>query len=125
MANDSPFVEEVMHRFSQVTSASVRKMFGGHGIFHNGLMFALIADNELYLKADADTKPWFIEAGLSPFSYQKADGKVFNMSYYQCSEFFFEDEDETRLWTQRAIHAANRAPPKKKKSPRKKNLKPS
>ena len=123
MANDSPFVEEVMHRFSQVTSVNERKMFGGHGVFHNGLMIALIADNELYLKADAQSQHWFIEVELSPFSYQKADGKIFSMSYYQCSEFFFEDEDETRLWTHRAIDAANRAPPKKKKSPSKKTVK--
>lgn len=125
MANDDSFIDEVIDRFSLTDSVSARRMFGGHGIFHNGLMIALIADNELYLKADKLSEHWFIEAQLPAFSYQKSGGKIFKMSYYLASESFFEDEEETRLWTSRAIEAAVRAPRKAKKSRSKKTTKSS
>ena len=119
MPSDEQFVTEVIDRFCVVDSVSSRKMFGGHGIFHHGLMIALIADNELYLKADKASEHWFKEQGLEAFSYQKAGGKVFKMSYFQVSESFFEDDEETRVWMQRAIDAAQRAPRKPKRTSKK------
>ena len=116
MASDNSFVDEVIDRLSLLGKFTARKMFGGHGVFHNGIMIALIADNELYLKADQHSNHWFDEADLPAFTYQKADGKVFKMSYYLASESFFEDDEDTRLWTQRAIDAALRAPRKTKKT---------
>ena len=104
------FVEEVLHRLEQTGEVSSRRMFGGVGIFHAGLMFALIADNELYLKADQKSVHFFEQADCPPFSYSKANGKVFKMSYYLAPESFFEELDETILWSKRAQDAALRAP---------------
>ena len=114
MKVDSPFVNEVLDRLQEVGPATARRMFGGYGIFLDGLMFALIADNELYLKADKQSSHFFEEQALPPFSYTKSEGKVFKMSYYLAPESFFEEIDDTRLWTTRAIEAARRAPRKKK-----------
>ena len=110
MTTTQSFVDEILDRLQQTGDVSCRKMFGGHGLFHNGLMFAIIADNELYLKADPLSVHFFNDAGLSAFSYSKANGKVFQMSYYQAPESFFEDNDETLLWTQRAREDALRVP---------------
>ncbi len=117
MSNGNEFVDETIDRLQLIGPARARRMFGGHGIFLDGRMFALIADNELYLKADADSQHWFEAEGLPRFSYRKADGKEFSMSYYLAPESFFEDNDDTRLWAQRAFDAALRAPaPKRRKS---------
>ena len=48
----SEYVEYLKEVFSEFGSVEPRRMFGGYGIFHKGLMFALVADNALYLKAD-------------------------------------------------------------------------
>lgn len=114
MATENPFVEEVLDRFRTTTSATSRKMFGGYGIFYDGKMFALIADNELYLKADPQSISYFEALNLPPFSYQKKQGKTFKMSYYQAPESFFEEPEETREWTNRALDAARRAASTKK-----------
>lgn len=118
MTVENSFVTEVMGLFAQTGDVSSRKMFGGVGIFHGGLMFALIADNELYLKADKHNVHLFEQADFSPFSYKKANGKIFQMSYYLAPESFYEDADETQRWTELAQQAANRAPRK----PTKKNI---
>lgn len=115
MPPDNPFVEEVLDRFHTTTTATSRKMFGGHGIFHDGVMFALIADNELYLKADSQSQHYFEAISLPPFTYQKKAGKRYTMSYYQAPESFFEEPDETAVWTQRALDAARRAASSTKK----------
>jgi len=38
------YLKEVLELFGPITA---RKMFGGYGIYHNGLMFALVADDTL------------------------------------------------------------------------------
>ena len=87
-------------------------MFGGHGIFCDGVMFALIADDVLYLKIDDETKPAFREAGSEPFMYEKA-GKQIEMSYMTVPGDAEEDIDNLGSWAHMAVAAANRANAKK------------
>jgi hypothetical protein len=58
------------------TVARLRRMFNGQGIFCDGVMFALVADDTLYLKGDDDMKPAFLDAGSSPFTYEKVRGEI-------------------------------------------------
>jgi DNA transformation protein len=58
-----------------------RRMFGGFGIFHQELMFALIAGGSLYLKADDETRELFATEGSTAFSYYKKE-KEYRLSYY-------------------------------------------
>ncbi len=62
------YLIELMQDFGVVTS---RAMFGGFGLYHDGLMFALVADSELYLKVDELSKAKFLEKGMPAFSYSK------------------------------------------------------
>ena len=79
-------------------------------------MFALIADNELYLKADDQNRGLFEQAGVEMFSYRQPSGKVFNMSYYCAPEAFYEERDDATCWTTIVCEAALRAPLKVKRS---------
>lgn len=111
----SEFVENLHEVFEQFGPIRTRRMFGGHGIYHGDLMFGLVADEELYLKADADSAHWFEAEGLGQFEYNKS-GKVVLMSYYQAPEKIFDDPQAARLWAERAYHAALRSgTPKRKK----------
>ena len=104
----SQFVEylhEVFQDFGPLTS---RKMFGGHGLYHQGLMFGLIADDTLYLKADKDSSAEFEALGLMPFQYQKGD-KIVSMSYYQAPESIYDDPEQASAWASLAYKTALRA----------------
>jgi len=92
-----------------------RRMFGGYGIFHQGLMFALIADGNLYLKADDDNRASFEAENCERFSYYQ-QGREYRLSYYTAPENFFEDPAACRQWARSAFDAALRNPPKKRKS---------
>lgn len=91
----------------------LRRMFGGHGIFCDGVMFALIADETLYLKVDSETKAAFRDAGSVPFTYDKGSKSV-EMSYVTVPDDAAEDIDALRPWAHMALAAANRAQAKKK-----------
>ena len=83
-------------------------MFGGHGVFHEGLMFALVADDVLYLKADDASVDAFHRLGLGPFVDDKA-GELMAMSYYLAPESILDDPEEARAWAALAFEAALRA----------------
>jgi len=104
----SEFVEylaEVFESFGEIRS---RRMFGGYGIYHDELMFGLVAGDVLYLKADGRSAPSFIERGLTAFEYVK-QGRPTQLSYYQAPEEIFDDPDEARVWATRAFEAALRS----------------
>ena len=90
-------------------------MFGGHGIFLEGLMFALIADRTLYLKADKQSENEFRSRELEAFTYNKK-GKKYSMSYYQAPEETMEDAEEMNVWANKAYAAALRAAARKRKT---------
>lgn len=101
------FVNYVKETFAHFGPIQSRKMFGGYGIFHQGLMFALISDEQLYLKVDEKSKPLFIELDLEPFTYIKQNKPV-QLSYFAAPETIFEDEQEALYWVNQAFQAALR-----------------
>lgn len=114
----SAFVDslhEIFERFGRITP---RRMFGGHGIFHEGRMIAIVIGDTLYLKSDAESAPHFDRLGLPPFTYMR-QGKAMPMSYRQAPADLFEDREDAALWGRRAYEAALRSgqPPKPKKPP--------
>jgi len=99
------YVLEVMLHWAAVSS---RKMFGGYGLYREGLMFALIADEALYFKTDAANVAQFERAGSLPFVYQSAARSV-QMSYWSAPAESLESPAEMRDWCQLAYAAALRA----------------
>ncbi len=108
----SEFVNYLGELFVEFGDIHSRRMFGGHGIYHQGLMFGLVADDELYLKVDTHSQTAFINAGCEAFEYIK-NGKPFKMSYYAAPEAIFDDPEIARKWASLAFDAALRAASKK------------
>jgi len=117
----SAFVESLHEVFERLGRIRTRRMFGGHGIWHEDRMIALVANDTLYLKADAESAPHFDALDLPPFTYER-QGQSMPMSYRLAPADLFEDRHEAALWGRRAYEAALRSgqPPKQKKPPAKK-----
>jgi len=89
-----------------------KSMFSGFGMFLEGLMFGLVAGNELYLKVDTQNLQDYEDLGLQAFSFEK-NGRQFKMSYYQAPEEAMEDAELLSDWASNAYGAAMRAAAKK------------
>ena len=95
---------------------TAKSMFGGHGIFLNGLMFALVADSTLYFKTGKELENELKTKGSEAFTYSKK-GKPFKMSYYQAPEEALENHEDMKVWASKAYNAALQAA---EKNPKKK-----
>jgi DNA transformation protein len=115
----SEYVEHVTEVLEQFGAIRVRRMFGGYGVYHNGRMFGLIADDVLYLKADDESIKSFKDKGLAQFEYVK-NGKPTKMSYFMAPEEIFDDADEANAWASLAYDAALRSRSRAGKAKKKK-----
>jgi DNA transformation protein len=117
MSDDREFASHIVDLLGPFGVVEAKRMFGGFGVFHHGLMMGLISDASLYLKADQQNSARFEEEGMTRFSYFKKDREYY-LSYYQAPDAFFDDQDDTMRWASMAYAAALRSA--KKKKPKKK-----
>ena len=103
---------EVFERFGRVTA---RRMFGGHGIFHEGRMLGLVTGGRLYLKTDARNRGEFDARGLAPFEYMRR-GQPTPTSYVEAPPEIYEDREEAARWARLAWEAVLRTPTPKKRA---------
>jgi DNA transformation protein len=103
--------------FSPFGVPAVRRMFGGQGVYLDGLMVALVAGGVLYLKSDAETAAVFDAAGLDAFTYAAKGERRVVMSYRRAPPAALEDPDEMRPWVNLARDASLRAAARKGQRP--------
>jgi DNA transformation protein and related proteins len=104
---DATFKDFVIDQLRVFGGAGARAMFGGFGVYKGGVMFGLIAFDELYLKVD-DTNRGDYEARKShPFVYE-GKGKPITMSYWRIPDDVLEDPDELKNWAMKAYDVALR-----------------
>ena len=92
---------------------NARRMFGGVGLLGEGMMFALLANDAMFFRVDAQTRPAFQDAGCEPFRYQRGGRAVAIESYYMVPDTLYDQPDALVAWAREALAAARRG-----KSPR-------
>ena len=121
MQSRNSFVEHVVEMLQPLGDVSARSMFGGWGVYCDGLMFALIANDELYLKGDDQTKAEYAAASMAPFTYESRKGNERVVtSYYAVTAEAMDDPALLLQWARKGVAAAARGvdakKPKKKAS---------
>jgi DNA transformation protein len=91
--------------FEPFGSITVKPMFGGSGIYAEGLCFAIELRGEVFLKTDALSQAHFSAAGSTPFVYV-AKGKSRPSTYWSLPAAALEDSDELRRWARAGLDAA-------------------
>ena len=100
--------DDIQELFSSFGQVSVRRMFGGAGIYADGTMFALVARGVIYLKVDEHNTPAYERENLPPFTYETKDGKRGVMSYRRMPDRLYDDPDELAGWARAALAAAEK-----------------
>ncbi|HWJ76283.1 MAG TPA: TfoX/Sxy family protein [Kaistia sp.] len=103
---DRDFLEEL---FAPVGRVELKRMFGGLGAFSNGLMFAIVIADVIYLKSDDTTRADFAAEGCEPFTYPRKDGRAVSLSYWRMPERLIDEPDEFVRWSRAAIMVARNA----------------
>lgn len=122
MASSAGFLEFLAEQLAGLGPVSIRRMFGGAGVYADGVMFALVSDDTLYFKADETARANFEAEGMGAFTYATKDGRNTLTSYWRAPERLFDEPDEMLAWARKALATAKRA--SAKKNPRKGGLRP-
>lgn len=103
--------------FAGLGHITIKRMFGGQGIYHGGLIVAIVFEGEVLLKADAVSAPQFEAAGARRWVYSGQADKVVGMPYWSIPDDAYDDPDQMAQWVRLAYEAALRSPPKKPSKP--------
>ena len=95
--------------FDAVAPISIRRMFGGKGIYKHGVIFALELHDEILLKADAESAPLFRQAGCRQWAYDGRNGKPVLMPYWSIPDEALDDPDLMAKWARIACEAGFRS----------------
>lgn len=112
MPGDPRRFDDLFQFFGRV---SVRRMFGGEGIFADDMMIALVtSDDQMYLKTSDETRQAFLAEKRKPFSFRKG-GKMIDTAYYAVPDRLLDDPEEFAQWAKRAHDVAGAAKMPKRK----------
>ncbi len=100
------YMTYVIDQLDAVGPVQARRMFGGAGLYLDGLFFALIADDVLYFKVDDSNRPDFEDAGMGPF--RPFPDKSYVMQYYEVPIEVLENRDNLRDWAKKALLVAEK-----------------
>ncbi len=108
MTSRNGFARFAAEQMRAAGTPQLRRMFGGHGIYVDGVFVAIVSDDRLFLKVDEQTCARFEARGLPEFTYQRA-GRTQALGYREAPPEVFESADEMRAWVRLAMDAALRA----------------
>ncbi|MDL2400517.1 TfoX/Sxy family protein [Rhizobium mayense] len=100
---------EIEEMFQALGPVTIKRMFGGKGVYHMGRIVAVEVSDEMLLKADDVSAPEFEAAGARRWAYEGKKGKPVNMPYWSIPDDAFDDPDIMARWVRLAYEAAIRA----------------
>jgi DNA transformation protein len=120
VSRQEELVDWVTAAMEPVGAVTSRRMMGGHTLYCDGTVFAIVAMDQLWFKGDADNDAEWDAAGSDKFTYDR-EGKTATMNYRAAPDDAYDDPDELRRWAQLGRAAGQRAAAKKKPRKKKEN----
>src|SRR5262249_30096021 len=109
MSKTNEFCDYLMDRLAPLGAPSYKFMFGGYGIYLDGLMMGIVNGDEVFwLRTDDANRPDYEARGLKPFQPMTKNGPMGIMPYYTVPDDIFEDQDAFLAWAKKAQAAAVR-----------------
>ena len=124
MVASDTFAEFLREQLAPLGRLTMRRMFGKTGVFCDGVMFAMVTENTLYLRVDDQNRVTFREAeAFPPLNYTKKGGSI-DLSFWRVPERLFDEPDEFVTWARAALAAARRVAAKREQAAPKRKSKP-
>ena len=115
MAVSDSFRDYVLEQLTRLGAVTWRRMFGGAGLYHGRVFFAVCDNDQLFFKVDELTRPAYQALGARPFDPMPDRGKPMT-GYYEVPGSVLDDRDEVVVWARRAVAVAAAAKARPKRS---------
>ena len=109
MSLSPSFKEFLLEQMAQFGPVTIKRMFGGAGVYRDGMMFAVVDNDIVYFKTDDENRGLFEVEGLAAFVFQTAKGHAMTIKYYRAPERCMDDAGEMAEWCRIGFGAALRA----------------
>lgn len=106
-ANTGEYVEFVRDRLARLGPITTGRFFAGVSLRHDGVQFAMLMGNTLYLVVNDETRPKYVRMGSTCFSYRTSVRRVQVHKYYEVPAGLLENEAELVALAQEAIRVAS------------------
>ena len=117
MTASPSFSEFLREQLGPLGRLSMRRMFGKTGVFCDGLMFAMVTDDTLYVRVDDHNQATFAEAASTPpLNYVAAKGRVIDLAFWRVPDRLFDEPEELLTWARAALAAAGRVAARRERS---------
>lgn len=110
-----PIPKDIITALSHLENITTRPMFGGHGVYKDGLIIGIIAEDDLYFKGSSEIETYYQSFGSVPFIYEGKHRPV-KMSYWKVPNSVMQDSLLLTTWAEKAYIASRQAQFKKKPS---------
>lgn len=100
---------DIQEFFAPVIRVTIKRMFGGAGLYAEGLIFAFEESGAFYFKTDAENRAFFEDRGSKPFVFTKTSGEQSVMSYFSLPEAGYDDPELLRACVATSLAASRRA----------------
>jgi len=108
MTASASFAAFVCEQLAPLGRITLRRMFGKHGVFCDGVMLGMVRDNTLYFRVDEQNRAVFHEAAaFPPLNYEKK-GELIDLAFWRAPERLLDEPDELIAWARAALGAARR-----------------
>lgn len=104
----------MQHVFKGIQGIQARAMFGGYGLYQGGVIFGMIAHDQIYFKVGDDNISDYQAAESHPFTYVSASGKPVSMSYWSVPPSVLKNRAELLSWIQKSVRISSRKSTKKR-----------
>jgi len=112
VAADPGLIDWVAEAIEPLGPLTRRAMMGGATLYCDGTVFAIVADDMLWFKADAESDAIWDDAGCPRFTFRMGEREG-SMNYRRAPDDVYDDAEALRHWAGIAIAAGRRAPPRK------------
>ncbi len=104
------FLEYVLHDAMQgIEGVTAKAMFGGYGLYKDGVIFGIIADDQLYFKVDNKNRSEYESRDSQPFTYEAKNKKRVAMFYWEVPADILESPHDLAEWADEAVSASCRS----------------
>jgi DNA transformation protein and related proteins len=105
LAVTDAFRSFVLDQLAEVGEVSARSMFGGVGLYADGVFFGLLARDTLYLRVGDANRSDFERAKMPPFT--PYPGRPGSTRYFAVPIAVLESAPELAAWARKAIAVAS------------------
>lgn len=108
MVASSAFSEFLREELAPLRDVTTRRKFGKSGVFCDGVMLGMVAENTLYLRVDDENRQTLREAESFPSLHYEKRGHTIDLSFWRVPDRLMDDPAELVTWARSALAAAHR-----------------